>query len=268
MDRELLLLVVALAASGPWLLWTGRRGTDDTAVPSARDLERRRWRALWRPFVPLAFVAALLAGWALQEPAAAEQPSRWLAVLAVPGAALAFRAAIRAVRSLSLPPAEHATGTVGVLRPAVRIAPALQARLDGPALAAVNAHEAAHVRHRDPLRIWLARLATDLQAGTAAKSRLSAWLTALELARDEEARDHGASGIALGEAILAAARLPRVGAAVAGPDADLSERIERLLQPVPAQAADHAKAWWVALLPLAALGGVAYGEPLLRWMLW
>lgn len=267
MDRELLLLVVALAASGPWLLLTGRRETTAAALPSARDLERRRWRDVWRPFIPLALVAALLAGWALQEPAAAEQPSPWLAILAVPGAALALRAAVRAARSLRLPPPTDATGTVGLLRPRMHIAPALEARLEAVPLAAVRAHEAAHVHHRDPLRILLARLATDLQAGTAAKSRLRAWLTALEMARDEEARNDGASGIALGEAILAAARLPRMGAAVAGPDADLFERIERLLAPVPAQAPDRAKAWWMALLPVAGLGGLAYGEPLLHWML-
>ena len=61
-------------------------------------------------------------------------------------------------------PRERPTAvTVGLVRPRVRIDERLRDAVPAPSLAAVQAHEEAHARHRDPLRIWLAQTITDLQ---------------------------------------------------------------------------------------------------------
>jgi beta-lactamase regulating signal transducer with metallopeptidase domain len=129
---------------------------------------------------------------------------------------------------------------VGLLRPTAIVSPQLIAVLDRRALAAVRAHEEAHARHRDPLRIWVAQLVTDLQwPSPAAAVRLRRWLEALELARDEEARRAGIAGVDLATAILAAARVSagrarRSAIAPLGGEAEaLAERIGRLLTPLP-----------------------------------
>jgi hypothetical protein len=77
----------------------------------------------------------------------------------------------------------------------VVVSPALAEVLDPAALRAVHEHESAHARHHDPLRIWLAELAADLQwPSPSARARLQSWPETLELARDDEARERGAQG--------------------------------------------------------------------------
>jgi Zn-dependent protease with chaperone function len=71
----------------------------------------------------------------------------------------------------------------------VVIAPELSSSLDDAELAAVLAHAAAHARHRDPLRLWLAQLVTDAQwPAVAASARFHRWRAAVEIARDAAAR--------------------------------------------------------------------------------
>jgi beta-lactamase regulating signal transducer with metallopeptidase domain len=143
-------------------------------------------------------------------------------------------------------------------------------KLSPKILNAALAHEAAHLRHRDPLRIWLAGLATDLQVGARpARSRLTAWRHALELARDEEAREAGVTGPDLAAAILAVTRIERgfpVGTAalLEGNGALLRERIGRLLTPlVPVPTTSRSSAWWVGFLLIVAVAlGVFGGEAL------
>ena len=124
------------------------------------------------------------------------------------------------------------------------------------------------MRHRDPLRIWLAQLATDLQwPWPPARKRLSQWLTALELARDEEARAAGVDGTDLAEVILASARFTgqanlSTQAALIGEPSSLKERVTRLLNPLT-EALDETNAvsrvlpW---LLPPSLLVAVALGS--------
>ena len=82
----------------------------------------------------------------------------------------------------------RSAATVALLRPRVVVCETFGAQLDEHALAAALAHEQAHARHRDPLRIWLAQIVTDLQWPlSGARARFEQWLFALELARDEEA---------------------------------------------------------------------------------
>ncbi len=78
-------------------------------------------------------------------------------------ALLVARATIRAVWSLIAAQRDQGTATVGLLRPRTRFLPHLAKWLDERQIEAALEHERAHARHRDPLRIWLAQLATDLQ---------------------------------------------------------------------------------------------------------
>jgi beta-lactamase regulating signal transducer with metallopeptidase domain len=188
------------------------------------------------------------------------------------------RAAVRAVRALRAPVRAPAAMTRGLLRPRVVIAPELSARLDERALRAAIEHEAAHARHRDPLRLWLAQIATDLQwPSKAAGQRLVDWRNALELARDAEACDR-VEGSDLAAAVIEAARLGRAGHcdAVVGLVSDagrahaFSDRIHRLLDPpretaaAPGRFVHSAGALLAAALGLAVVLGVFYGEAVVR----
>ncbi|MCA9645389.1 MAG: M48 family metalloprotease [Polyangiaceae bacterium] len=100
--------------------------------------------------------------------------------------------------------------TVGLLRPRVVLQRALLDQLDDPALVAALAHEASHVRRRDPLRYLLLWWALALNP-------LGRWLLGAERARwvfdresrcDLEAVQGGACGAALAHALVLAARTP------------------------------------------------------------
>lgn len=277
-DREIVFVVLACALSGPMLCagsWWPLRAI---ATGAPGHDERRYVRQLWVPILPAALVLAALSGWAVMEPDSAE-PVPW--PLLVAGAAFALiwlRALLRALRALRTS-SETPAGTSGLLRPRAFISPALATALDSRALAAALAHEAAHVRHHDPLRIWLAQFVTDLQLPSpAAPRRFRAWLCALELARDAEARAHGVDGADLAAAIIAAARLSAVAQpvmALFGDEATLRLRIERLLSPAPPAEAvvnTHAMrglrvAAFVFALAVAMSAGTFWGEEVVRTLL-
>jgi hypothetical protein len=232
MNRELVLTVLALdlggsayvlggigtGAAGKWMRRRSR-ALDLPAEPivelSTFELERRAWRRIWAPLWPCLGVLAFLFGWAIHEPEGGAQALPVLAFLfALPFALLAVRAALRAVRSAAAAAqvvhakAKPLAMTVGLWRPRTLISPILRDALDDAALAAVREHEAAHVRHRDPRRVWLAQLVTDLQwPAPSARLRFSSWRAALELARDDEARSRGIDGGDLAAGLLAVARL-------------------------------------------------------------
>jgi len=270
MDRELVLAVliallcgVALVVSGSW--WTGAA---DICGDSA--CEQRAWRCLWLPFLPAMLMLAALAGWALREPASAEPVPNRLLWCALPFAGIFARATWRALRSLRIRDEGLAAATVGLLHPRIVISPRMAAALDHDALAAALEHEKAHARHRDPLRLWLAQLGTDLLwPWPAAHSRLAYWKRVLEFARDDEARLRGASGPDLAAAILTSIRMTQAnapcGAATLGADeAFVKQRVERLLQPLlPPPQTKPAVSWLLVAMTaisLAMLGGAAFGE--------
>lgn len=286
MDRELVLVVFAVlfcgAACVAFGAWHGRSaqhgGTSADvrrrAAMSGAALERHAWRRIWLPLSPAAVLLAFLLGWALQEPEVAEELPVVTLVVAVPFALLWLRATRRAWQSRRERSVAIA-GAVGLLRPRVVVTEELRCHLDPAGLRAVLGHEAAHVRHRDPLRLWLAQIATDLQwPAAAAKRRFAQWRVALELARDEEARAHGIDGADLAAALLQAARLGAasaagsptgatagapMGATIAGlvspsASAEFRERVMRLLQPVVAVPTTAARS--NALLHWAATGSV------------
>ncbi|MBK7534033.1 MAG: M48 family metalloprotease [Myxococcales bacterium] len=240
MARELLLSMLSLLLVGTLHVVCGAGVGRFWALPplsrvtSARAAELQAWRLLWAPLVPGALVLAFLLGWALQEPEQAEALHAWAYLCAAPILLVWGRAVHRAWRA-GLARHVPVAGTVGLLRPRVVVAEALRAALDADALAAAMAHEAAHVRHRDPLRLWLGQLATDLQwPAPGAARRLARWRSALELARDEEACKRGVAGPDLAAALIAAARLhSRSRGAVAGLGDGAAEvlrlRVARLL---------------------------------------
>ena len=271
MERELVLVGlmvsavgVTLLAGAPWL-----RVIEPTA--SARAWERASWRALWWPTIPALVVVSILVGWALMEPAQSDErlPSSAFIVGGL-FMGLWLRATIRAIRALN-DRRPVVAGTAGLWRPRMVLSNDLIARLDADALEAVKAHEAAHVRHRDPLRIWLAQLVTDLQwPWPAAQERFTRWRQVLELARDEEARLSGADGADLAAAILLAARLhtpPVTGASLIEGRVGLEERITRLLAPLHTAHIPVRTTGTLALVPISMLGvlsGVRFGEGLVQ----
>jgi hypothetical protein len=273
-DRELILAALTCLLCGPALVAAGALVGQVAPGGPAHDLERSAWRKLWLPLVPAALILAFLIGWAAQEPEDAEAAGAVVFGVAALFALVVVRALVRAARATRLPERAPVAMTIGFWRPRVVLAPELAARLDARALRAAIAHEAAHVRHRDPLRLWLAQLATDLQwpAG-AARARLADWREALELARDAEACEE-VDGSDLAAALITAAQLARGGmvgaAALLVPErtsAAFADRIHRLLDGPPPRGTRSRGGWrgWLALggaLGGAAAAGAVYGEAL------
>lgn len=292
MERESLLSILIVLLGGltlqPFVWWPSARPAD---LPPAQ-LERRSWRRLWYPMVPALLVTAWLCGWALREPDPVRDPLDPWVLLAVwlPFGLIFARAAARGVWSLLRRPIDCGVSTVGLIQPQVVFSPFLAKQLEDGVIRAALAHERAHAIHRDPLRIWLAQLVTDLQwPWPWAARRLEIWLEALELARDDEARAEGADGADLAAAVLGSVRylerqaVPRPALRLAGtqlaharligdPGA-LRQRVSRLLgpsSPQPGGAAagrgrlERAGVLLVPLLLTALVLGVIYGQLIMR----
>lgn len=271
MDRELVFAFLVSALCGCALIATAwwPAGADHTESKHPR--ESRAWWLIWRPFVPATLVFAVLCGWALAEPANAEPVPKAVMLTALPFVLIFARAAWRATRSLTISHGHLTIATIGLIRPRIVIAPHFSAAVDADALAAALEHERAHARHRDPLRIWLAQLATELLwPAPAAVARLQCWKHALEIARDDEARSQGAPGPDLAAAILASLRLsqsiipPAVAATLTDEDF-IKERVTRLLQPLEMETSSEPKATPLLLIlsvaiPLAIVIGMKFGE--------
>lgn len=240
MERERLLTVLVILLGGVALQTFAQWPSSSQRVPAARHLERMTWARLWWPLVPALLVAAWLCGWALSEPdPVPDRVSRLIFVACVPFVLVLARAAIRAAWSLLRRSEEHGVATVGLLWPRIVLSPGLASELRESAIRAALEHERAHVRHRDPLRIWVGQIVSDLQwPWPSARRRFRAWLAALECARDEEARAAGADGADLAAAILGSLRYgmalsTTTSARLTGDAAVLAERVARLLQPLP-----------------------------------
>ena len=268
MERECFLSILVALLGGMMMLACGWWPARDAGGGSARHLERFRWKWIWLPLAPASIIAASLCGWALAEPDPTPEKAPILLILtSVPFALLFGRAAVRAVWSLIRDEGDVVTATVGLWRPRVLFSPYLAKALDDRAIEAALEHERAHARHRDPLRIWLAQLATDLQwPWPQAQERFELWILALELARDEEARASGMDGSDLATAILASARLGRqailpANAALISDPSTLKERISRLLEPLPLDAPQtHAMTWTAVVVIPVLLGAIRFGS--------
>ncbi len=279
MERESLLATLIVLLGGAALqlfaVWPGRIDLQSTS----RQRERMEWLALWWPLAAALTVAAWLCGWALSQPdPVPAHVGLLIFVAAAPFAIVGSRALVRAALSLGHSRRAYGIVTLGLLRPRIVIAPELASTLDQSAMQAALAHERTHVRHRDPLRIWLAQIVTDLQwPRRSANRRFESWLAALEHARDDEARAEGIEGADLAAAVLGSLRfqLGR-GAAVAtliGRPEALPARIARLLQPLADAPPEHEPPY---LLVAGALGliwlvalevGLSFGERLIDLLL-
>jgi hypothetical protein len=218
-------------------------------------------------------VAAWLCGWALSQPDPVRDPvGPFLFVACAPFAIVFARAVGRAVWSLARSPGDCGVATVGLLRPRIVFPPQLAKRLDERAIEAALAHERAHVRHRDPLRIWIAQFVTDLQwPWGSAQRRFTSWLEVLEQARDDEARAAGVDGADLAAALVGSLRFHSAtrctaGVRLIGQPEVVRARIARLLQPLPGAPpcgdSSHAAiaTFLMFTIVLALLLGVVYGE--------
>jgi Zn-dependent protease with chaperone function len=273
MERESLLTVlmillggVALQVIGAWLSTRSRR-------EPGFELERAAWLRLWWPLTPALVVAAWLCGWALSEPdPVPDRVGPLVFIVCAPFVLIVMRAVLRAGWSLLGSPEQFGIATVGLIRPHIVFAPELAKLLDDRAIQAALAHERAHVRHLDPLRIWIAQFVTDLQwPWASAQRRFETWLAALERARDDEARAEGIEGADLAAALVASVRFHRnitVGtcARLTGDRSALEERVARLLQPLEGSRQDRTPTplqvtslLALALMVALALGTV-YGE--------
>ena len=264
MDRErlLTLLLFLLCGMALHVLPDGPDGAGLTAEAPQR--ERRMWLLVWRPLIPALIVAAWLCGWELVAPdPVPEHVGIPLIIACSPAVLVALRAIVRAAFGLRSCPGESGIATVGLIRPRILVSGDLARRMDARALRAALAHEEAHQRHHDPLRIWIAQLMTDLQwPRPSANKRLRSWLGALEMARDDEARANGVDGADLAAAIIAALRYrgstAGVGVRLTGDGNELKDRIARLLQPrlQPAAARDHSvRKMLPILLPILLIAG-------------
>lgn len=273
MEREAALLVISLALCGALCILFGALARPlSHFASSGRRAETLAWRRLWLPLAPAAFALLLMLGWAVQEPDDTDDGvALVLLVAAVPGAIIGSRALARAVTATVRRGAPLAA-TVGLLHPRIVIDDSLATALDPEALAAVHAHERAHARHRDPLRIWFAQLAADLQwPAPSARTRFRQWLHALEVARDEEARETGIDGDALASAIVTVAQLAKrrvdACASLVGHGEMLRDRIARLLDPVVPERKRSGLRWTVTICGVLVVGfviGAVGGDHLLR----
>lgn len=258
MDRDEAGLLLAILVCGA-LLWV----VGAFAPASTTTDERAAWRRLWGPAIPASIPFFVLLGWAVVDWEGPQQlgVTRLLAV--IPGTVVWIRAAWRATRSL-FPKHDSPAAVTGFLRPRMNLSVGLCGFLQAAELRAVIAHEQAHIRHRDPLRIWLAQVITDLQWPVpVARRRQRGWMRALELARDEEARRmDGVEPEDLASALIKAVRLSHgqtaasARASLTDDETFLAERVRRLLGPLPTER--HAQGRSI-LLPLTfCLAGASF----------
>ena len=292
MERETLVALLTMIFGGLVLqVLAGWAAGSSTGMDPAA-LERHAWLAVCSPLVPVLVITAWLVGWASTQPDPVTGLDPFI-VLAVwlPFGLLFARAALRAGWALVRDPPECGVSTFGFLQPQVAFSPFLARRLDEPVIRAALAHEHAHARHRDPLRIWVAQFITDLQwPWPQAQRRLTAWLAALELARDEEARRENIEGADLAAAVLASVRFlgeltPRersglggtqlVHARLIGAEQTLQYRVSRLLAPslrteiMPGKSLGLRRmlVLMVPLLLLAMMLGIVYGPRIMHSLL-
>lgn len=272
-EREFLLSLLIVVLGGVTLQLCGSWPWMNHHASASPRAERLHWRAMWWPAAPTSLVAAWLCGWALAEPDPVPDPVGWIIFIAcVPFGIVFARAVLRAIWSLARSPGNCGVATIGILRPRVVFAPQLAERLDARAIEAALAHERAHIRHRDPLRLWAAQFVTDLQwPWSSAQNRFSSWLQVLELARDDEARAAGVEGADLAAALLGSLRFQAAqrctgGVGLIGQPEIVQARVARLLRPLPETSAHRITsptalaALLIITMLLALLLGIVFGE--------
>ena len=272
MDRDVVVVAIGLVVGAATL------HVANVASPreAGFDDETGAWRALVAPVLPLVAVIAAVAGWAITDPDHDEALRPWTWCVAAAAALVCVRAAWRAWKAATTTHASLVC-TRGLLSPRICVDEQARELLDETAMAAALAHERAHVEGRDPLRIWVASIATDLQWPWPQPARLFAmWRHALEIARDDEARAAGVRGADLAAAILAIAAAQqstghRATAQLTDDDLQLQSRVARLLldapprRPPPSRR-EHLLVALGLLILLGWGGGMLGGETAIAWL--
>lgn len=273
MERESLLSLLIIVLGGVTLHLCAAWPRMNPQASASERAERLHWLAIWWPAAPTSIVAAWLCGWALSEPDPVLDPiGSILFIACVPFGIVVVRAVLRAIWSLARSPDNCGVVTVGIWRPQIVFPPQLAKHLDDRAIEAALAHERAHIRHRDPLRLWAAQFVTDLQwPWGSAQHRFTSWLEVLELARDDEARMAGVEGADLAAALVGSLRFQSAqrctgGVGLIGEPEAVQARVERLLRPL-SETSPHRGAsptiiavFLTLTLVLALLLGVVCGE--------
>lgn len=259
MDRDEVAVLLVVLLSGALLSLVGGLAP---ALPDAD--ERAAWRRLWLPAMPASIPLFALLGFAVADPEGPQGLHVTRVLAMAPFGLVWLRAGVRAART-AFAEGHGPALTVGLLRPTVKVSSALRAMLAPGELRAVMAHEEAHARHRDPLRLWVAQLLTDLQWPLSrARRRQRIWLRALELARDDEAaRQPNVEASDLASALVKAASLapPSTGAGVAlTEDVTLLEiRVRRLLAPDVFTPETRRRSFVAPLALFLAIAAFAFG---------
>jgi len=256
-DEVAVLLVVLLSGALMWLV--------GGLAPASSDAdERAAWRRLWLPAMPASLPFFALLGFAVADPEGPQglDVTRLLAM--APFGLVWLRAGVRAART-AFAEGHGPALTVGLLRPTVKLSSELRAMLDPGELRAVMAHEEAHVRHCDPLRLWVVQLLTDLQWPLSRpRRRQRIWLRAIELARDEEAaRQANVDAADLASALIKTASLAqrptRTGAALADDVTLLEMRVRRLLSPKATNPEPRRRSFLAPLALALAIAAFVFG---------
>ncbi|MCA9585872.1 MAG: M56 family metallopeptidase [Myxococcales bacterium] len=261
MDRDEAALLLVVLGSGALLWFVGA-----LTPPAATGDEQSAWRRVWLPAIPAATLFFVFVGFAVADPEGPQAIHATRLVATVPFAVVWARALARAARA-SFAEGGGPAWTEGLVRPTVRLSSELRARLEPGELRAVIAHEDAHARHRDPLRLWLVQLLTDLQWPlTAPRRRQQSWQRALELARDDEAARHPDVDPAdLASALVKTASLVRparaAGASLADDATLLETRVRRLLTAETTVQRERSASSWtrVALALTLTVGAFVFG---------
>ena len=158
----------------------------------------------------------------------------------------------------------------GILRPAIYVSTATRAALDDDEWAAMLAHEASHVRHRDLARRLAVELVLVFAAPLVGIVVRDTWDDATERLRDADAADAAGAPEPVASALVRMARVAFVqrGSAVASftPRADrgLSARVESLLGRCPRgqHAARRLHRTVGAATVTVLLAAIVFAEPL------
>jgi Zn-dependent protease with chaperone function len=157
--------------------------------------------------------------------------------------------------------AEPLSVTAGLVWPLVLISTGLRNRLAPSHVEAVLAHERAHARRRDPLRLVAVALLGAAYATGTRRFLISDAALACEEAADEEAAGVVGDRTVVAEAIVAVERLlgertHQIGLAVGMTGCATEVRVEALLRDpiLPSPAASSSWLLWVALAAGALLG--------------
>ena len=150
--------------------------------------------------------------------------------------------------------------TTGLWKARVWVSQGLVVRLGDSGMRAVLAHEAAHARHRDPLRMVFAEVAASLLPPSVRRSLLDDLELALEHRADEGAVAATGSRLKVAETLLQAQRLLglRPLAATFFQGSRLEARVTVLLEPMDPSPALRLWPWALALGAMA----LALSDPL------